>query len=58
VRVLPFFWLDFGMIFFPEMTFCRIFYELRFRNPKLQLVVLVTIVALLRVYIFITNTLV
>ena len=39
-------------------VFFTVLFELRFSNPKLQLVVLVTIVALLCVYIFITGTLV
>ena len=52
-----FFKLDFCMMFCLKLCFFNVLFELRFRNPKLQLVVLVTIVALLRVYIFIIDTL-
>ena len=52
-----FFLLYFDLNFRWKTRFYMVLFELRSRNPKLQLVVLITIVTLLHAHIFITDTL-
>ena len=57
LRFSIFFWLYFDLNFRKKTCFYMVLFELRFRNPKLQLVVLITIVALLHAHNCIIGTL-